>query len=474
MRAKEITGKLETITDEPSTVRAVYLRPPSTRVSTTGLIVDELVRIPVDDNGNFVKKIAYGAGILVLVGEGGLHREAIPILVHEGTETIRQAVEDAKDFTPELKDRLAEIAAATTIAAAQIAEDRKLAEDSATRAENAAATAAASATEAVARNLQEIADRVDAASKKTKEDANTATSAVTAAQDAQRQASSAAESAESSAKAAQEAARAVKDLPSTAEWVGDRLVVGGVQSPPLTGPAGAPGPEGKPGTVSFDELTEEQRAQLMPKNPNLIVDDATARTKKEYRNYGTRKGLVDVPDHPPAVDSQPGKGAVAIASGAEVDGIGAVAIGYKAKSTGDQAVTVGENASAAGHASVAVGGASVAAEQAVSVGERARAGELSTAIGPGTGAQGNSCVAVGAYAGAQGDRSLAVGHTAFASGTRATAIGEGVSAEGDDLIVIGTGKDTVKISGSLEAKVITSLLAEIEALKSRVMKLESA
>ncbi|MBH5303531.1 adhesin, partial [Corynebacterium ulcerans] len=74
MRAKEITGKLETITDEPSTVRAVYLRPPSTRVSTTGLIVDELVRIPVDDNGNFVKKIAYGAGILVLVGEGGLHR----------------------------------------------------------------------------------------------------------------------------------------------------------------------------------------------------------------------------------------------------------------------------------------------------------------------------------------------------------------------------------------------------------------
>ncbi|AEG84639.1 hypothetical protein [Corynebacterium ulcerans] len=56
MRAKEITGKLETITDEPSTVRAVYLRPPSTRVSTTGLIVDELVRIPVDDNGNFVKK----------------------------------------------------------------------------------------------------------------------------------------------------------------------------------------------------------------------------------------------------------------------------------------------------------------------------------------------------------------------------------------------------------------------------------
>lgn len=455
MRAKEITGKLETITDEPSTVRAVYLRPPSTRVSTTGLIVDELVRIPVDDNGNFVKKIAYGAGILVLVGEGGLHREAIPILVHEGTETIRQAVEDAKDFTPELKDRLAEIAAATTIAAAQIAEDRKLAEDSATRAENAA-------------------DRVDAASKKTKEDANTATSAVTAAQDAQRQASSAAESAESSAKAAQEAARAVKDLPSTTEWVGDRLVVGGVQSPPLTGPAGAPGPEGKPGTVSFDELTEEQRAQLMTKNPNLIVDDATARTKKEYRNYGTRKGLVDVPDHPPAVDSQPGKGAVAIASGAEVDGIGAVAIGYKAKSTGDQAVTVGENASAAGHASVAVGGASVAAEQAVSVGEKARAGELSTAIGPGAGAQGHSCVAVGKYADARGDRSLAVGHGAYANGARATAIGEGVSAEGDDLIVIGTGKDTVKISGSLEAEVITSLLAEIEELKARVMKLESA
>lgn len=105
-----VKGKLETITRTPSAVREVWLRPPSTRPSTTGLIVDEPVRVIVDESGEFTADIAPGAGVLLLIGPAGMAREAIPLLVREGTKTLRQAVEEAKDFTPDVHDRLAELA----------------------------------------------------------------------------------------------------------------------------------------------------------------------------------------------------------------------------------------------------------------------------------------------------------------------------------------------------------------------------
>ncbi|CAB0544220.1 hypothetical protein CIP107527_00758 [Corynebacterium diphtheriae] len=106
----KITGKLETITSTPSAVREVWLRPPSTRPGATGLIVDEPVRVIVDESGEFTANIAPGAGVLLLIGPAGMTREAIPLLVREGTKTLRQAVEEAKDFTPDVHDRLAELA----------------------------------------------------------------------------------------------------------------------------------------------------------------------------------------------------------------------------------------------------------------------------------------------------------------------------------------------------------------------------
>lgn len=109
----KITGKLETITNSPSAVREVWLRPPSTRPGTTGLIVDEPVRVIVSESGEFTANIAPGAGVLLLIGPAGMTREAIPLLVREGTKTLRQAVEEAVDFTPDVHDRLAELAAET-------------------------------------------------------------------------------------------------------------------------------------------------------------------------------------------------------------------------------------------------------------------------------------------------------------------------------------------------------------------------
>ncbi|MHD0252651.1 hypothetical protein ACQZES_05580 [Corynebacterium diphtheriae] len=147
----KITGKLETITSTPSAVREVWLRPPSTRPSTTGLIVDEPVRVIVDESGEFTANIAPGAGVLLLIGPAGMTREAIPLLVREGTKTLRQAVEEAKDFAPDVHDRLAELAdevargvKATGDSASAASADRGRAETAAQAAKAAQVAAASS------------------------------------------------------------------------------------------------------------------------------------------------------------------------------------------------------------------------------------------------------------------------------------------------------------------------------------------
>lgn len=106
---KEVKGGLKTIARNAMSVREVMLRPPATRPDAEGdgLICDYLERVPVAKDGTITFSCAYGAGVLVLP------HEHIPILVHEGTGSLRQAVEDAKDFTPEVADKLAELAAET-------------------------------------------------------------------------------------------------------------------------------------------------------------------------------------------------------------------------------------------------------------------------------------------------------------------------------------------------------------------------
>ncbi|MDT9407928.1 phage tail fiber repeat family protein [Corynebacterium rouxii] len=143
-----VKGKLETITRTPSAVREVWLRPPSTRPSTTGLIVDEPVRIAVNGSGDFTATVTPGAAVLVLVGADFMARESIPLLVAEGMTTIAEAMEAAEDFTPDVHDRLAELAAevargvkSTGEAAKATVDDREKAEKSAAAAEESAATA---------------------------------------------------------------------------------------------------------------------------------------------------------------------------------------------------------------------------------------------------------------------------------------------------------------------------------------------
>lgn len=146
-----VKGKLETITRTPSAVREVWLRPPSTRPSTTGLIVDEPVRVIVDEAGEFTADIAPGAAVLVLVCTDFMARESIPLLVAEGMATIAEAMEAAVDFTPDVHDRLAELAdevargiKATGDSASAASTDRGRAETAAQAAKAAQVAAASS------------------------------------------------------------------------------------------------------------------------------------------------------------------------------------------------------------------------------------------------------------------------------------------------------------------------------------------
>ncbi|CAB0733276.1 hypothetical protein FRC0129_00254 [Corynebacterium diphtheriae] len=162
----KLTGKLKTITEYPSAVREVLLRAPRTRTAGKAVIVDEPVRITVDEHGEFTATIAPGAAVLVLVGTDFMARESIPLLVAEGMTTIAEAMEASKDFTPEVHDKLAELAAevargvkSTGEAVKATAADREKAEAAAKSVE--ASSAAAKAAEAsVSSAWQQVKDRL--------------------------------------------------------------------------------------------------------------------------------------------------------------------------------------------------------------------------------------------------------------------------------------------------------------------------
>ncbi|MBH5302748.1 hypothetical protein [Corynebacterium ulcerans] len=181
-----VKGKLSTITERPSSIREVWIRPPATRPGGVGLIVKEPARVLVDDDGEFTVDLALGSGVLSLIGLEGIGRESIPILIHEGTATIRQAVEDAKDFAPENHDRIAALAAETQKNLAEArgvrgevsAAAQKVREATAALS-TAAAQAVSTATEGIKKGASDVLASVQAAQKaaKTSED-NAAKAAV--------------------------------------------------------------------------------------------------------------------------------------------------------------------------------------------------------------------------------------------------------------------------------------------------------
>ncbi|CAB0628493.1 hypothetical protein CIP107567_00204 [Corynebacterium diphtheriae] len=144
----KLKGSLKNITDKPSTIREVLLRATHTRTNGKTITTSEPVRVKVSESGDFTETLAPGAAVLVLVGADFMARESIPLLVAEGMTTIAEAMEASKDFTPEVHDKLAELAAevargvkSTGEAVKSVAADREKVEKSAADAEESATTA---------------------------------------------------------------------------------------------------------------------------------------------------------------------------------------------------------------------------------------------------------------------------------------------------------------------------------------------
>ncbi|WP_368918984.1 hypothetical protein [Corynebacterium diphtheriae] len=152
----KLTGKLKTITEYPSAVREVLLRAPRTRTAGKAVIVDEPVRITVDEHGEFTATIAPGAAVLVLVGADFMARESIPLLVAEGMTTIAEAMEASKDFTPEVHDKLAELAAEVARGVKSTGDSASAASTDRGRAETAAQAAKAAQVAAASSEKQSL------------------------------------------------------------------------------------------------------------------------------------------------------------------------------------------------------------------------------------------------------------------------------------------------------------------------------
>lgn len=309
----KLKGSLKNITDKPSTIREVLLRATHTRTNGKTITTSEPVRVIVNESGEFTATIASGAAVLVLIGSDFMARESIPLLVAEGMTTIAEAMEAAVDFTPEVHDRLAELANETLKAVEEASAAGRAASVAQRRAESArdeageAQKAAEGARDEASRHAGSAGEAQRAAEKARDE----ASKHVSAAGEAQKMAEAARDVASGHASTASKAVEEFKSLPDTVSWDGDKLTVGGKQSGSLRGLKGEPG---RGGTAYLVETYEGDKPTVDGPDGLAVGSFAKARSR-----------------------------AVAVGSNAEA-GPSGTAVGYDAKATGLGSTALGRSA----------------------------------------------------------------------------------------------------------------------------------
>ncbi|MDK8241734.1 hypothetical protein [Corynebacterium coyleae] len=192
----------------------------------------------------------------------------------------------------------------------------------------------------------------------------------------------------------------VASVASTTRFDGDRLVVNGVTSRPLTGKQGPPGPPGKQGPQGNTGPQGKTGEQGPPGPPGKSV-------------------LTHVNIDPTPYDPDRRLG------GGEGDPLSVLEEGinpYLPKTAGLWSIAIGLKAFAAGDFGVALGALSYATQNdAVAVGTNAQA-------------KGSSSAAIGAWSVAEGDNAVAIGFT---------------SAFGDNAFALGNSDHTVTVAGTL-------------------------
>lgn len=273
----QLKGTLTTVTRDPSSAVEVWVTADKRRTGAGGAVVlPEKTRVPVQ-HGQFSVTMEPGPAVLIVM-HTGYRGETIPLIVTEDQTTVAQAMAtadmaDGRD-ADELLALVQEIRAAFSESTSHTAEAKALVDKAggyATRAETAAGTATAKASSA------------GSSSSEAGKAATTATNAASTATTAASTATTKSKEADQFARDAKAAFDKVATAADNVTWTGDKVTIMGKQSPSLTGPRGqqgergvagprgATGPQGEPGprgpagadgTMTFEDLTSDQRESL--------------------------------------------------------------------------------------------------------------------------------------------------------------------------------------------------------------------
>ncbi|MCF1713000.1 hypothetical protein [Corynebacterium argentoratense] len=151
-----IQGSLKDVTSQAATVREVLIRPTRTRPSGDGLVVDEPVRVQVDEAGAVRLVVEEGPAVLILVRQsntpypGATELEPVPIIVKDGL-SLAQAVKAAQSTEEVSESEVQRIAAEVQVMVNRAEDARRgaiTAKDEAVRAQGAVEKSAQAATSA--------------------------------------------------------------------------------------------------------------------------------------------------------------------------------------------------------------------------------------------------------------------------------------------------------------------------------------
>ena len=262
-----VSGDLLFVSSRAAQVSEVWVRAPRVRTHDSGVVTTGNDRFPVT-SGEVSFTAVPGPAVLALISQGRAV-DTIPIVVGEGESQSLQNVVRAAQVVDESTQREIERLSAEmmdTLGAART--EAESASSFATQAGVSAGEAAESASEAAesasgaatsesaaSRSAEQAGGHASAASSSASWAATSERNAEESASDA---ATSASQAAGSAASAKQDADRAAQIADSTS-WDGDKLTVNGKTSPSLTGPKGDKGADG---TMTFEDLTDEQRESL--------------------------------------------------------------------------------------------------------------------------------------------------------------------------------------------------------------------
>lgn len=265
-----VSGPLRVVTDKPLLVSQVRVRAARDRAERGGLTAafDDSVAV---QGGQLTMEVLPGPAVLVLEVTGGFSHAVKLVVPDVATASLEQCVVAAEAASNTNKRTLERLAG-------EVARDADAASDAARSAADSAsaagasearageyAEAAASSAQAAEGSAATAATAESNAGGHASEAARHEVAAQGFAGDAEGSAGDAAGSARDAATSAQSAADSAEraaTIAGSTRWVGTQLEVNGELSPDLKGERGERGPAGADGTMSFEDLTPEQRATL--------------------------------------------------------------------------------------------------------------------------------------------------------------------------------------------------------------------